>query len=79
MDLEDYIEQLNGHINFYKQVIYTNGIEWRFYILDKFRKERCVWEVSLGEFNNGEIIWDSKGKWKDLLKNLDDITWIEPK
>lgn len=79
LDLEDYIGQLNGHIAFYKQVIYTNGIEWRFYNLDEFEKEKCIWKVSLGKFDKEAIIWNNEEKWRDLLNKLDNITWIKQK
>ncbi|GAA0084871.1 hypothetical protein UT300007_13100 [Clostridium sp. CTA-7] len=79
LDWEDYIEQLNGHIDFYKQVIYTNGIEWRFYNLDEFRNKKRIWKVTLGKFDKEVIIWNNKEKWQDLLKKLDNITWIRQK
>ena len=75
LDLEDFIEQLNGHIGFYKQVIYTNGIKWRFYNLDKYGNKTCVWEVLLGKFNTEGFVWNDEGMWQDLLEKLDNITW----
>lgn len=77
LDLENYIEQLNGHISFYKQVIYTNGIEWRFYYLGKNSKKQCLWEVALGRIDGETIIWNGEENWQDLLINLDSILWIE--
>ncbi|WP_123054496.1 hypothetical protein [Clostridium sp. JN-1] len=79
LDLENYIEQLNGHIDFYKQVIYTNGIVWRFYNLDEFENRKLIWEVTLGKFDKETIIWNNEEKWQDLLKKLDNITWIKQK
>ncbi|EGD46175.1 hypothetical protein Cpap_0469 [Ruminiclostridium papyrosolvens DSM 2782] len=79
LNLEDYIEQLNGHIDFYKQVIYTNGIEWRFYHLDQLGNKKLIWEVSLGESNGEAIIWNDEEKWWDLLVKIDNITWAKQK
>lgn len=79
LDLEDYIEQLNGHIDFYKQVIYTNGIEWRFYDLDEFGNKKLIWTVSLGELDKESIIWNDEEKWWDLLEKIDNITWVKHK
>ncbi|QXE18864.1 hypothetical protein [Clostridium sp. 001] len=79
LDLENYIEQLNGHIDFYKQVIYTNGIEWRFYNLDKFGNKKRIWKVDLGKFDNEVIIWNDEEEWQNLLEKLDNIRWIKQK
>lgn len=77
LDLEDNLEQLNGHIDFYKKVIYTNGIEWRYYNQGETKSE-CIWTVYLGVFDNEKgIIWKDIGEWKDLLNKLDNINWID--
>ena len=47
-DLEKYLEQLKGHIYFYKRVIYTNGLEWRFY--NNNLKEE--WKITIGQMTN---------------------------
>lgn len=80
LDSQKNIEQLNGHIEFYKNVIYTNGLEWRFYKLNKYRSKELAWPpICLGNFNNGEIIWNEEKKWDELLERLDKITWIKQK
>lgn len=80
LDLEKYLEQLSGHIKSYKQVIYTNGLVWRFYKLDKYKKdEQPVWEFRLAEEKKGRIDWGSDNEWNKLLKKLDEIDWIGEK
>lgn len=80
LDLEKHLEQLSGHINSYKQVIYTNGLVWRFYKLDKYKKdEQPVWEFRLAEERKGRIEWGGGDEWNKLLKKLDDIDWIGQK
>lgn len=77
LDLQKNIEQLNGHINFYKNVIYTNGIEWRVYGLDECGEKKLIEpSICLGKFDNGKIIWNEEKKWDELLERLDAITWI---
>jgi hypothetical protein len=76
LDFERHLEQLDGHINSYKQVIYTNGLVWRLYKLDKYKKNgRPVWEFKLAEDKEGRIDWGSDDEWNKLLKELDDIDW----
>lgn len=73
-DLNKYLDQLNSHIDKYKKVIYTNGLIWRLYE----EKGKFAWEVKLGEIKNGAIIWrNNSNEWKNLIKNLDDIKWME--
>ncbi|MCH5260048.1 MAG: hypothetical protein J1F18_09855 [Lachnospiraceae bacterium] len=83
------INQLNNHIQYFKKVIYTNGLVWQFYESDhnnKRRKPKWTWEVSLGynEWNNKQgteqksdqcIKWASVEKWNELLSRLDEIRW----
>lgn len=78
LDLEKHLEQLSGHIFSYKKVIYTNGLEWRFYD-NRFKcGKEDIWRVNLGEINKKEnkIKWDESGiQWKKLLLELDHINW----
>ena len=76
-DLENHLEQLKGHLDFYKRVIYTNGLKWRYYNIDEFQENNFLWETALGEINNGKIIWNKDDKWTELLDKLDVIKWNE--
>lgn len=72
-NLDNYKEQLNGHIASFNKVIYTNGIEWRFY--DK--KHHPQWIHELGKLENNKIVWNNILIWNELLKDLDKIYWSE--
>lgn len=75
-DLDDCesIEQLKGHIESYKKVIYTNGLQWRYY---ENSIHTCKWESVLGEIDGGKIIWYDKCNWESLIEKLDEINWIK--
>jgi len=73
------LKQFNDHIEKFKKVIYTNGLEWRFYQYDESEKEeKLEWQVKLGEWNKNEIKWDAieNNAWNDLLDKLEKIVWI---
>ncbi len=73
LDDEDKIEQLQGHIESYKKVLYTNGLEWRFYD-HSFRQK---WpSVILGKYGSSGFSWEQETAWKNLLQRLNDISWI---
>ena len=72
LDKQDYLNQLSGHISFYKKVIYTNGLEWRFYNTS-FLQESCP--IILGTYDNGTFVWNTKEEWDKLLIKLDGIRW----
>ena len=72
LELEKYVEQLNGHIDFYNQVIYTNGLEWRFYNKNHIDKN---WKTVIGKIEQGEIRWESEKLWNILIDNLKNIEW----
>lgn len=74
-DLENHLEQLIGHLDFYKRVIYTNGLKWRYYVIDEIQENNVVWETELGEIQNGKILWNKEEKWTELLRKLDSIKW----
>ncbi len=70
LDDEDNLEQLSGHISFYKKVLYTNGFVWRFY------NPEMEWEITLGRIENNIITWEwDKNKWEKLIENLNKIEW----
>lgn len=72
-NLDNYEEQLSGHIASFNKVIYTNGIEWRFY--DKIHHPQ--WNHELGKLENNKIVWNNVLIWNELLKDLDKINWSE--
>lgn len=63
--------QIEGHINSYKKVLYTNGLKWIF-----IENRQVLWEKSLGTVINNIIQWDDAKCWFDLLNGLDSIEWI---
>ena len=74
----EYSEQLDDHIKYFKKVIYTNGLEWKFYKYDEVKKdEKLEWVVQLGKWNEEKISWNSDNEWNVLLDNLEKIKWIE--
>ncbi|MGJ7913378.1 hypothetical protein [Neobacillus sp. LXY-1] len=74
-DLDKHLEQVKGHLISYKRVIYTNGLEWRYY---KGSIDSRRWKVELGKkSSDGKITWDNDNNWKKLLEELDKIEWIE--
>lgn len=72
-NLEKHIDQLKGHLNSYKKVIFTNGINWKYY--EYSIELKPIWEVNLGTISNGKITWYKDNNWKTLLKKLDEIEW----
>jgi len=74
LDSEEHLEQLGGHIRFYKRVIYTNGLKWRFYNKNNLDKN---WEISLGRINNNVFEWEEKVQWEKLLAALNKIVWTD--
>lgn len=72
LDSKENLNQLFGHIKFYKKVIYTNGLEWRFY--DNSFKQSGE-PVVLGEFSNGKFTFYNEDAWNKLLNKLNSICW----
>ena len=78
LELEKHLEQLRGHRESYKKVIYTNGLKWQFYVPEELKENNndpWEWEADLGEIKNGEIIWNQDDKWEELLGNIGNIKW----
>ncbi|MEH7108295.1 hypothetical protein [Bacillus sp. JJ1764] len=62
-DLDKHLEQVKGHLISYKRVIYTNGLEWRYY---KGSIDSRRWKVELGKkSSDGKITWDNDNNWKN--------------
>ena len=74
LNLKKYLDQLDGHIRFYERVIYTNGLEWRFYNKNNPDKN---WKVILGEIINNTFEWKDLKQWEKLLTELDNIVWTD--
>ena len=67
-------------IESFGNVIYTNGLEWRFYDKDFFNNyNKAKWSFQLATLNGREITWKNQAVWNDLLKALNDITWQKNK
>ena len=67
-------EQIEGHLNSYGKVIYTNGLIWKFYNV----KEKPVKEFCLGCIdpdNQDSVIWEPVDNWYKLISFLEDWDW----
>lgn len=67
-------EQIEGHLNSYGKVIYTNGLIWKFYKV----KEKPVKEFCLGCIdpdNQDYVIWEPVDNWYKLMSFLEDWNW----
>lgn len=67
-------EQIEGHLNSYGKVIYTNGLIWKFYKV----KEKPVKEFCLGCIdpdNQDSVIWEPVDNWYKLMSFLEDWNW----
>lgn len=72
-------DQLRYHIKYFKNVIYTNGLEWQFYKSDgEANNESPEWIIVLGKINGEIISWETDDKkWKELLNKISAIEWIK--
>lgn len=67
-------EQIEGHLNSYGKVIYTNGLQWKFYRVDK----EPVKVIVLGRIdphNQDSVIWEPVDNWYELMSFLEDWDW----
>lgn len=67
-------EEIEGHLNSYGKVIYTNGLIWKFYKV----KEKPVKEFCLGcidPHNQDSVIWEPVDNWYKLMSFLEDWNW----
>ena len=67
-------EQIEGHLNSYGKVIYTNGLIWKVYKV----KEKPVKEFCLGCIdpdNQDSVIWEPVDNWYKLMSFLEDWNW----
>lgn len=65
-------EQLNGHIQSFKKVLYTNGNRWIFFENDI---KNVLFDIELGDINKSQILWKSQKYWDDLLRCMAQIKW----
>lgn len=75
IDLKSPSEQLDGHIKSFGKVLYTNGLQWYFYIKNDIYKKELIWDYQLGKLENGKIKWSDEINWIDLLAEIDKIDW----
>lgn len=64
------IQQVKAQLNKFKNVIYTNGIEWRFYNLDSYQQtDRPIKKFKLGDIvDNENVKWNKDNtEWHALL------------
>lgn len=72
VSLDKYYDQLEGHLQKFEKVIYTNGIRWTFF---EKSKENLIFDITLAEIQDNEIVWNSEKCWDDLLRKIDGIKW----
>ena len=67
-------EQIEGHLNSYRKVIYTNGLVWKFY-KEKKENEKVYTLGSIKPKNKQAIIWEPVDNWYELMSFLEDWDW----
>ena len=67
-------EQIEGHLNSYGKVIYTNGLVWKFY-KEKKENEKVYTLGSIKSKNRQAIIWEPVDNWYKLMSFLEDWNW----
>lgn len=67
-------EQIEGHLNSYGKVIYTNGLVWKFY-KEKKENEKVYTLGSIKSKNKQAIIWEPVDNWYELMSFLEDLDW----
>ena len=67
-------EQIEGHLNSYGKVIYTNGLVWKFY-KEKKENEKVCTVGSIKSKNKQAIIWEPVDNWYELMSFLEDWDW----
>ncbi|MCM1506550.1 MAG: hypothetical protein NC177_05370 [Ruminococcus flavefaciens] len=72
-----YDNQISSELNKFGKLIYTNGIEWRYYELDNNNVKKLTWSVLLGKYSNKSIVWydNAETQYETLIKNLNEIKW----
>lgn len=86
--IADNERQFLGELSTYRKLLYTNGIEWRYYENEVYSKTRAYsWKIELGKYelhrqgldttisDQDVIHWNSNENWYDLLSKLKEIDW----
>ncbi len=68
--LETQGPQIQGHIQSFDKVLYSNGIRWIF-----LEKNKVLFDITLGNIQGESILWNSKDAWDALLEEIDSIKW----
>lgn len=63
--------QLEGHIKSFNQVLYSNGLQFHYYI----KEQGCIKTIELGTYYRNGIVWNDVSIWNELLLYLDTL-WI---
>lgn len=93
LDKDNYIEHLREYTEYFKKVIYTNGLEWRFYGWDENGNAAAVtyeenrengernpeWakRIILGKERAGKVVDEKTGKEKYIIDWEDVSAWEE--
>ena len=67
-------EQIEGHLNSYGKVIYTNGLVWKFY-KEKKENEKVYTLGSIKPKNKQATIGEPVNNWYELMSFLEDLDW----
>ena len=67
-------EQIEGYLNSYGKVIYTNGLVWKFY-KEKKENEKVYTVGSIKSKKKQAIIWEPVDNWYELMSFLEDWDW----
>jgi len=69
-------EQIQGHIQYFEKVLYTNGIRW---VL--FDEGKELFDITLGEIirdnKRNKIKWYAQDNWDALIREIDNIEWFK--
>ncbi len=74
-----HVNQIEKHIQSFKKVIYTNGLEWRWFEGKNVEK----WKITLGHrevVREGRrkkslIVWEDLSSWEMLITRIKSINW----
>lgn len=70
--LEKHFDQVLGHLQSFKKVLYTNGIRWIYY---EDTLETSCFDITLGTIHGNHIAWEPADAWMQLLAEIDTINW----
>jgi len=74
-----HVNQIEKHIKSFEKVIYTNGLEWRWFEGKNVEK----WKITLGHrevVREGRrkkslIVWEDLSSWEKLITRIKSINW----